>query len=256
MGVLNVSNIQRFSTGDGPGIRTTVFLKGCNLRCPWCHNPENISAAPQTLVFPNAAKPAVYGKMMTVEEVAADVAEDAEFYNAGGGGVTLSGGEPMLQYEGVAELAELLKGRGIGTLIDTAGCVPWRNFEAVLGSVDAFYFDIKAGTREKYASVTGGDFDLIVSNLKKLVSSGANVTARIPFIPGVNTSEEELGLILKVLLEAGVGRADIIPFHRLGSAKYRAMGLEYAFAKTPPPPKDEVARAASFFGKYIETGIE
>jgi pyruvate formate lyase activating enzyme len=256
MAVLNVSNIQRFSTGDGPGIRTTVFLKGCNLHCPWCHNPENISPSPQTLDFKAAGKTATYGVIMTPLEVADDVSEDAEFYNAGGGGVTLSGGEPMLQYEGAAELAAILKERGIGTLIDTAGSVPWGNFEAVLGCVNDFYFDIKAGSREKYAALTGGDFDLIVSNLKKLVARGASVTARIPFIPGVNTSDEELRLILKVLLDAGVGRADLIPFHRLGSAKYAAMGLDYPFAKTLPPAAEEVARAAELLGKYIETGIE
>ena len=110
---LNVSNIQHFSTGDGPGIRTTVFLKGCNLRCPWCHNPETVSAAPQTLTFAAAERTQTYGVRMRVEQVVAEVMEDADFYRASGGGVTVSGGEPLLQAGGVAALARALAKQGI-----------------------------------------------------------------------------------------------------------------------------------------------
>ena len=105
---LNISDIQHFSVGDGPGIRTTVFLKGCNLHCPWCHNPETISPEPITLHYPKARKTVSYGRKTPVCDVVTEVMEDVDFYRQSGGGVTVSGGEPLLQYEGVAELAKAL----------------------------------------------------------------------------------------------------------------------------------------------------
>ena len=126
MRVLNVSDIQHFSTGDGPGIRTTVFLKGCNLRCPWCHNPETISAAPQTLTFAHANRTQTYGHAMTAQQVLAQVLEDEDFYCASGGGVTFSGGEPLLQADGVAEIAKEVKPDFIKTStgFGTSGATP------------------------------------------------------------------------------------------------------------------------------------
>ncbi|MCR5693796.1 MAG: radical SAM protein [Clostridia bacterium] len=256
MSVLNVSTIQRFSTGDGPGIRTTVFLKGCSLHCPWCHNPENISPARVDLFYEKAGKTVSYGKPMLPQEVAADVLEDREFYLAGGGGVTVSGGEPMLQPEGTAELAAILKKAGVKTLADTAGCVPWSHFEAVLDSINDFYFDIKTASPEKYREIIGGDLSLIENNLRKLVLSGAFVTARIPLIPGFNDREQDLMRIGEIIKSAGVRHADILPFHRLGIAKYEAMGFEYKYKDTLPPGKDAVRRAADIIGEYAETGIE
>ncbi len=256
MSTLNVSNIQRFSTGDGPGIRTTVFLKGCNLRCPWCHNPENISSAPEELFFAKAGKKEVYGKLMSPADLAEDLLEDADFYIRSGGGVTVSGGEPMLQYLGVYELAKLLAARSVPVIIDTAGCVPWSSFEKVLEVVNDYYFDVKAGTPGKYSELIGGDLALIESNLRKLVMAGANVTARIPFIPGVNDSDEELKRIGEIIGSAGVKHADLLPFHRLGVAKYEAMGLDYKYKDTLPPSRETLLRAAEIIGRYTETGIE
>ena len=250
-----VSNIQRFSTGDGPGIRTTVFFKGCNLRCPWCHNPENISPVPQTLYYPSAKRSVSYGKRMTPEEIADDVSEDIDFYAAGGGGVTLSGGEPMLQYKGASKLSEILLERGIKTLVDTAGNVPWNCFEKVSATVSDYYFDVKTADPEKYASI-GGDIMLITDNLTKLAKRGANVRARVPFIPGFNTSDEDLNGICRLIASAGVGRADILPFHRMGSSKYEALGVEYKYKETKPPEKQELAHAAEIFNKYLDVGIE
>ncbi len=252
---ITVSNIQRFSTGDGPGIRTTVFFKGCNLRCPWCHNPENISPAPQTLYYPSAKRSVSYGMRMTPEEIADNVSEDADFYAAGGGGVTLSGGEPMLQYKGASELAEILSNGGISTLIDTAGCVPWEAFECVLEHVNDFYFDIKTADAGKYWEI-GGDLGLITGNLRKLVECGANVRVRIPFIPGFNTSDEDCVNIRDLIVSIGAGRADLLPFHRLGTSKYEALGKEYRFRDTKPPRRQELLHAAEIYGKYLDIGIE
>ncbi len=256
MSILNVSHIQRFSTGDGPGIRTTVFLKGCNLHCPWCHNPENIRADREELFYEKTGKRIPYGTMLAPASAAADVLEDKEFYIRSGGGVTVSGGEPMLQSEGVAELAAILRENGVNVLIDTAGCVPWSSFEAVLPFVSDFYFDVKAGSPAKYRELIGGEMALIENNLRKLVLVGANVTARIPLIPGVNDSETELRQIGAVISSAGVRHADILPFHRLGSAKYEAMGLDYGFKNTLPPSRDEILKAAGILGAYTDVGIE
>ena len=250
---INVSNIQRFSTGDGPGIRTTVFFKGCGLRCPWCHNPETVSPKPQTLRYPSGVSVS-YGRMMTPEEIAEDVSEDIEFYRAGGG-VTLSGGEPLLQYEGAAKLSSLLQERGIDVLADTAGCVPWCAFSSVLPFVGKYYFDIKTADPEKYVAI-GGDLALIAENLRKLISSGADVTVRIPFIPGFNSSDEDCRDICRLITGAGAVKADLLPFHRLGSSKYAALGLEYGYKNVQPPARETMERAAEIYREYIQTGIE
>ncbi|MBQ5973525.1 MAG: radical SAM protein [Oscillospiraceae bacterium] len=252
---INVSHIQRFSTGDGPGIRTTVFFKGCPLRCPWCHNPETVSPEPQTLFYRQTGKTVVCGRTMTPEEISAEAEEDAEFYRAGGGGVTLSGGEPLLQYRGAAELAAILADRGIPTLIDTAGNVPWAAFEAVRGTVRQFYYDVKTADAARYARL-GGDLDRIAENLRRLVAGGAEVRVRIPFIPGFNTSDEDCRRIGRLVADAGARRADLLPFHRLGGAKYEALGLTYTYRDVRPPDRAELLRAAEIYKTFLEVGIE
>jgi pyruvate formate lyase activating enzyme len=253
---LNVSAIQRFSTGDGPGIRTTVFLKGCNLRCPWCHNPENIRPEPQTLEYKNAGKTVSYGRMMTVDEVFADVMEDADFYRAGGGGVTLGGGEPLLQAEAAAVLLRQLKEADVSTLIDTAGCVPWGKLEAVADVTDMFYFDYKTGDDAKYRTVIGGDRALVFDNLKRLIGLGRNVHVRIPLIPGFNMSEEDCGKICADLGGIGVTHVDLLPFHRLGTSKYEALGLEYAYKNEKPSEPEIIQSIRSFYSRYFVTSTE
>lgn len=255
MSVLNVSNIQHFSTGDGPGIRTTVFLKGCNLRCPWCHNPETLSSLPQTLCFKDADQTRTYGTDMSVEQLVGELMEDEEFYLASGGGVTLSGGEPLLQARGVAAVAGALRDRGVPTVIDTAGCVPWENFSCVLDVADAFYFDYKTPDPKTYAQI-GGDAALVCGNLCRLIASGARVQVRIPLIPGVNTSKEQCALMCRQLLAAGVGQVDLLPFHRMGLGKYEAMGLQYAFADVSPLSFGQISDIASIYRQYFDVRIE
>lgn len=256
MRVLNVSDIQHFSTGDGPGIRTTVFLKGCNLHCPWCHNPETISAAPQTLTFAHANRTQTYGHAMTAQQVLAQVLEDEDFYRASGGGVTFSGGEPLLQADGVAEVAKALGAQGISVVVDTAGCVPWERFAAVLDVIDLFYFDYKTPYPDAYREVVGGDYALIYGNLCKLIQSGAHVHVRVPLIPGINTSAEACAKACEQLCKAGVRQVDLLPFHRMGTGKYQALGQAYAYAETEPLPQAEIAQIASMYRQYFEVTIE
>ena len=252
---LNVSNIQHFSVGDGPGIRTTVFLKGCNLRCPWCHNPETVSPQPQELIYKATGKRVSYGKLMSVGEIVDEVLEDEAFYGDTGG-VTVSGGEPLLQSRGVAELFAVLKQKGISTLIDTAGCVPWEAFEAVLNVTDQFYFDVKSGEREKYSSVIRGDGDIAFENLSRLVSAGCRVHARVPLIPGFNTDGEKCESICRIISRCGVKEVDLIPFHRMGSSKYEALGREYAYRDTAPQKESEISKIAGIYAKYFKITIE
>ena len=256
MRVLNVSDIQHFSTGDGPGIRTTVFLKGCNLHCPWCHNPETISAAPRTLTFAHANRTQTYGCVMTAQQVLAQVLEDEDFYRASGGGVTFSGGEPLLQADGVAEVAKALGAQGIPVVVDTAGCVPWERFAAVLDVIDLFYFDYKTPYPATYREVVGGDPTLVYGNLCKLIASGAHVHVRVPLIPGVNTDAQACAKACEQLRAAGVQYVDLLPFHRMGTGKYEALGKAYAYADVPPPSPAEIAEIASIYQQYFEVTIE
>lgn len=217
-----ITNIQHFSVGDGPGIRTTVFFKGCNLHCPWCHNPENI--APDI--------DAVYGRMCTVEETVAEIGEDLDFYRESGGGVTLSGGEPLLQARVCREIARACKERGIPVLLDTAGNVGFSAFEEVLPYLDECYFDLKAGTEAGYGAV-GGSLGLTLSNMRALTAWGIPTVVRIPVIPGFNDSEETGKAMADALAGISIKRVDLLPFHRLGSAKYKELGLSYAYARVP-----------------------
>ena len=253
---LNVSDIQHFSVGDGPGIRTTVFLKGCNLRCPWCHNPETLSPAPVTLSYPQTGRSVSYGRLMTVDEVAADILEDLPFYRESGGGVTVSGGEPLLQSPGVATLAQALGQAGVSVIVDTAGCVPWNRFEAVLPFTDTVFFDWKTSDPTYMRERIGGDLSLIKENLTRLLRSGADVHIRIPLIPGINTGDEAVAAMAEDLAEVGAKTVALLPFHRLAAGKYEAMGLEYPFRGTPPLPPAEAHRIAAalapLFAVYIE----
>jgi len=220
-----VTDIQRFSLDDGPGIRTTVFFKGCNLRCTWCHNPETIRPEPEFMTYPDGTR-RLCGKSMTVDEVLDTVYRDAAFYRKSGGGVTLSGGEPLLQPDFCAALAGRCREAGVHLIVDTAGDVPFASFEQLLGVTDCFYFDVK--THETGYGAIGGDGKRVYDNLKRLTGL-CRVVARIPVIPGFNdTVAEELSESAKAL---GAGEVQFLPFHGLGSGKYKALGLDYAYTQ-------------------------
>ena len=255
MDMLNVSHIQHFSTGDGPGIRTTVFLKGCNLRCPWCHNPETISSLLQTLHFAAAGQTQTFGARMSVEQVVAEVLEDADFYLVGGGGVTLSGGEPLLQAEGVSKVARELRARGISVVIDTAGCVSYTAFQRLNPIVSGYLFDFKTADAEKYRRI-GGNLDLVTQNLYHLKADNVPFRIRIPLIPGFNTDPASVKAIGEHLKGMGIREAELLPFHRLGSAKYEAMGLDYAYRDQAPLSAEALETIEGNYKKYISLKIE
>ncbi|MBR7033638.1 MAG: radical SAM protein [Clostridia bacterium] len=256
MKTLNVSCIQHFSTGDGPGIRTTVFLKGCRQRCPWCHNPENVPDDPVTVRYGTTGKSVIYGNVMTFDEILSEVIADKEFYLASGGGVTFSGGEPMLQSKALSEFEEIIKENGIHTLIDTAGCVPWEAFEDVIDLTDTFFCDYKTADASLYKTVVKGDRDLVLCNIRRLVEAGKDVRARVPLIPGFNIDPAGCEKMCEDLLRSGVKNVDLLPFHRLGSSKYAGMGLEYAYGSVAPPGEGEISGIRSVFEKYFRTTVE
>ena len=197
-----------------------------------------------------------YGKTMSPEELFDDVIEDIDFYRESGGGVTVSGGEPLLQPVGVGELARRLRSVGISTLVDTAGCVPWENFLCVADHVDTFYYDVKTADGALYENVVRGDKALVFGNLGRLVEAGKDVAVRIPLIPGFNMSGADHEKIYGELKKTGARRVDLLPFHRLGSSKYEAMGLTYGYKDTPPPEEAKIEKIKKIYEDGFIVRIE
>lgn len=248
-----IFDIQRNSFVDGPGIRTTVFFKGCNLRCKWCHNPESQSFEKQMMFYkdkctgcgkcheacPNHLKkcdfcgkcelycPAearkICGREYTSDEVLAEVIKDKAFYENSGGGVTFSGGECMLQLDFLCEILKKCKAAGIHTAVDTAGNVPWKSFEKILPFTDLFLYDIKAFGAELHRKDTGVSNELILENLKNL-SGRADIIVRIPVIGGYNDNDEEIRQIADFLKQIKIFKAELLPYHAMGEHKYTALG--------------------------------
>lgn len=253
--ILRVSRVQHFSVGDGPGIRTTVFFQGCRMRCPWCHNPETWPDDPVTLTYAKTGKSETVGRPTTVREIEADILKDADFYRASGGGVTFSGGEVMLQADGAAALARVLREDGISVIVDTAGCVPFDRFETVDPYVSAYYFDCKTADPAACREI-GGDFARITGNIRTLIGKGRPVRVRIPLIPGFNTGDAETAALVTLLRDLGARDVDLLPFHRMGSGKYDAMGLSYPYRETPPLSYEEADRIAGIYRRYFTVRIE
>lgn len=253
--MLNISNIQHFSVGDGEGIRTTVFLKGCNLRCPWCHNPENLSNEPAVLQYKATGKCEAFGKYVSAEDIIPELLEDRDFYETSNGGVTFSGGEAMLQASVLATTVRLLKERGVSVLIDTAGCVPYSSFEKLNPFISGYLFDFKTADADKYKSI-GGDLSLVTENIRRLLSDGVKVIIRIPLIPHFNCDTDSVTAICRDLRDIGIESVELIPFHRLGSAKYEAMGLTYKYKDQAPLDKSELEEIEKIYGKYFKIKTE
>lgn len=264
--IYKLFDIQRNSFVDGPGIRTTVFFRGCNLRCEWCHNPESQSGEKTLFYYADKCKKcgkcgeicrkkairygifqqklcdfcgdcAVFcpenalnlcGKDYKIEELFDLLIKDKEYYDLSGGGVTLSGGECMLYPQQVAEISKLLKEAGISVAVDTAGNVPWKNFVEVLPFVDLFLYDVKLADQEKHKKYTGVSNELILQNLGSILHAGKKVIVRIPIIPGVNDTVDEMRRIKKIIERNAPHlpqKIELLPYHRLGENKYNALRL-------------------------------
>lgn len=218
-------NIQKFSINDGPGIRTTVFFKGCPLQCRWCSNPESQN---RYAVIADATEDETYcGRPYTVEEVMAEVRKDAAFYEMSGGGMTLSGGEVLQQAEFAAALADAAHAEGIHVAAETTGFAAPERFDAFMEHIDLLLFDFKHCDTQLHREHTGVGNEVILRNLQAAVAAGKQVIARIPVIPRFNSSLAAAEAMASALQALGVREVHLLPFHQFGEKKYEQLGVAY-----------------------------
>ncbi len=223
-----VFDIKRFAIHDGPGIRTTVFLKGCPLRCWWCHNPESQDVKTETDVKKILLdgvpfeKSEQIGRLMSVEELTAILEKESVFYDESGGGVTFSGGEPLLQHTFLTQMLKTLKHHGIHTAVDTSGHVKREILQTVMPHTDLFLYDLKHMDAEKHRRYTGVDNKLILNNLKYLAGHDKDIFIRIPVIPRINDSEKDILDMISYLrsLNGSIREVHLLPYHAFAGNKY------------------------------------
>lgn len=286
-----ICDIKRFSVHDGPGIRTTLFLKGCPLHCIWCHNPETLNSAPELGLFLDKCTGCgsctsvchcheiidgrhlfhrdacqvcgrcvntclfdalkLYGTRMTVAEAMNIIIEDMDFYISSHGGVTVSGGEPLLQSDFCVSLFQELKRHKIHTAVETCGYVPWHTFEKILPWTDLFLHDFKHADPVSHKELTGQDNVLIKQNLQRLSQTGKSIEIHMPLIPGCNTERDVLeatGLFLGKLDNLTAVR--LLPYHSLAHLKYAAIGRKDNLPDVPTPQPEFMASCAAILQKY------
>jgi pyruvate formate lyase activating enzyme len=283
-----VFNIQQFSIHDGPGIRTTVFLKGCPLRCFWCHNPEGLRPKLEVQFTPSrcigcgacvracehgaqelgemgrayhrdrcvgcgacvaecyAEALQLTGREMTAAEVLREVRQDRAFYDSSGGGITLSGGEPLMQAEFARAILQGAKAEGLHTAVETSGQTRWENLQAILPVVDLFMVDLKQLDAQKHKAATGVSNHRILANIRRLAETGKPIIFRVPVVPTVNDTREDMQAVAAFVRGLAEARADggagltleLLPFHRLAEDKYTSLGLTYRAAGLMTPGKE------------------
>lgn len=254
--MLNISHIEHNSEGYGKGTRTVVFFKGCSLKCPWCCNPENVSFSPAFMKIEGISEPVVYGREYSVDEVFEEIMQDKEIFDRTNGGVTFSGGECMLHADSILPLAKKLKENGISITIDTAGNVRFNAYNKLNPYVDEYLYDYKTASEGKFSRIVGGDLTLVTDNLKKLISTGANVRIRVPLIPDFNISSGAVSHICDNLVHLGIKDIDLIPFHRDASGKYKALGLDYPYMNVSEIDDETLEHLKSEYKKFFNIRIE
>ncbi len=294
-----VFNIQRYSIHDGPGIRTTVFMKGCPLRCRWCCNLESWNPYPEILthdmkcircgkceqvcpagaitigregrrinrakctlclecakVCPTGAI-SITGEHKTIEEIEKEVGSDKLFYENSGGGVTVSGGEPLFQWEFVSQLLKVCKEKGLHTALDTCGYGSWDGIERVLEYTDLVLFDIKHMDSKQHRRGTGKGNLLILDNARRIAAKKVRLWLRIPLIPGYNDSRENIEKVGGLGVEIGAEKISLLPYHEWGKSKYAQLGRRYRFELIESLTEERVQRVQRLiegFGLEVSTG--
>jgi len=292
-----IFDVKRFSIHDGPGIRSTVFFKGCPLTCAWCHNPESQSIKPELIFrpsrclacgecvdacpheaiqfidgrivqdwnlcqvngacvgvcYPGARE--IIGKQISPEAVVQELTQDRVFYQASGGGVTISGGEPLAQPDFLKEILSLCKKEDLSTALDTCGAVDWEDLEDQLPFLDLVLYDLKIIDDTLHKEYTGVSNRQILENFRRLLEYEVDVSVRRPVIPGVNDSEEEIGQLCKYL-EGKNDRIkiDLLPYHSLSQDKYLRLGRgkESSEWQTPSPDlMDRIKKQLEEFGHQV-----
>lgn len=239
-------SIEEFAVNDGPGIRTTVFLKGCPLRCAWCHNPEGWSMESQWLT--KKGRKELCGYEIDSKELAEKLMRDKNLYEDSGGGVTFTGGEPLFQWAFLAEVMDLLP--DVHKAVETSGFASESAFGEILQRTDLVLFDIKLADEAVHRKYTGKSNAPILENLKLLKSSGKPFVARIPLIPRVNDTEDNMEATAQLLSGAqGLQRVELLRYHKTAGAKYPMLGIPY----DPPFNVNETPR---IYDKFTERGIK
>lgn len=286
-----IFNIQRFAVHDGPGLRTTVFFKGCPARCPWCHNPESQSPDPEliraperciscgscTLACPHGLCPdgmdptrcarctccadvcptgarQLAGRSVSVAQVLADVESDRIFFERSNGGLTCSGGEPLSQPRFLQALLEAAKSRGLATCVDTCGAGSRRILLAIAPLTDLFLYDLKTMDEQRHREYTGVPLAPILGNLAALAAVHHNIWIRIPIVPGFTDDEAGLARAAETIASMpGVRHVHLLPYHRQGSVKFQRLGRPYTLSNVMPP---EPERMEALAGLFRRRGLE
>ena len=264
-----ISGIKRMEIHDGDGLRTTVFFKGCPLRCIWCHNPESLSFEKQIAFFKSkciscgicknernektaeecpAGAVEMYGREYGVEELAQILLQDEAFFKNSGGGITLSGGECLAQPDFCVELAKLLHKRDISVYVDTCGCVKRETFEKIIPYVDKFLYDIKAIDATVHEKCTGKENDLILENLKYLCGEGCEIEIRYPLVMGYNDRECENIAKFSSGLQ-GITKVKVLQYHSFSASRYEALGMFNTLPDTKTTSYD-IEAAVNIFKSY------
>lgn len=275
-----IFNIQPFSLHDGPGTRTTVFMKGCNLRCPWCHNPESWHMAPEIMFYESrcigcgacasvcpsgkssgarftdectacgecanncfADALQLSGEWMDAEDLSAQLLSDKDIYIQSGGGVTFSGGEPLLQTEFLLDVLPILKAHGIHIAVETAMCLSWEKVEPVIELADLIFCDIKHMNAEKHKEATKVSNELILENIRRVSKKGKTMCLRTPIIPGFNDSEEDIAEIAAFIASLpNRHEAELLAFHSMCSGKYAALHRVFGAKDIKEPGRNQMER--------------
>ena len=224
-----VFEIREFTLQDGPGIRTTVFFKGCPLRCAWCHNPEGQSPEPEILRRRDGST-VPCGVDWTAAALAAELLRNADIMASSGGGVTFSGGEPLMQADFLAELVDRIRecpeAKGVGLAIETSGYAPSETYRRVISRLDFVYQDLKHHDAAAFRRWTGGDLGIVLENIAWLKASGIPHRLRVPLIPGVNDSAADRAALTAI---AGDSPVEWLPYNAAAGAKYPLLGRTYPY---------------------------
>jgi len=257
-----IFSVKKYSIQDGPGIRVTFFMKGCPLNCMWCHNPEGISPIQQTVIrtdrigkreFSNNEE---VGKYDTVSKILEILEKEKVFIDQSKGGVTFSGGEPMLQTEFLLEALKACTEKGFHTAVDTSGYSSAENFRSIIPYTDLFLFDIKHLDESKHLESTGVSNYGILDNYRLLMKSGKDIMIRIPVIPGINDDPDYLLRLRQFITTTKTGslkKINLLPFHKIGASKYKRFNIPYRMEGVEPPEKEKMQKMKDFF---METGIK
>ena len=257
-----IFDIKRFAVHDGPGIRTSVFLKGCPCSCWWCHNPESIKPYPQKItktIFLDGKtfkKEEIIGSLMSVFDVMTEIRKDKIFYDESGGGVTFSGGEPLMQSEFLLELLKECKIENIHTTVDTSGFVNEGKLLEIIDCVDLFLYDLKLINNELHKKYTGVSNKVILQNLQILVNRHKPIIIRIPIIPSITDTNENLEEIIDFLNDLpAIKEINLLPYHNIAKEKYKRLNMEYhRYPKVKQEKLDRIKHMFKHAGYKVKIG--